>query len=332
MKKYLSYIVLATALFFFASCSSDDNVEKTEINIKSVQGEWFCQENATYLKFFANSFQGAIYSNVEESPKEETSITGRWVYYPKNNILRMDVEYSNSIRTNTRDYKLVNVGNNMLVLFDMEFNTRYTFHKIVDNRTMLIGDSFKMSIEDFTPNLYSVVSPSIARVDDTGYVETKSAGTTFVRAKNESNEVYAKIDVLRIPSYQGDILSLIDKVYSRMGTPDFNAHYESEGISNMLCRYNTESSVPDVALNAMVYIYDDSSREITQIQIRYQDLEIFQEDVSYIKDNYYDVYRDGTVYGIDPGIKNNDFYIFPYLDDGIIIFANVSYYGKNGHY
>lgn len=332
MKKYILCAMSLFVIVFITSCSSDENVEKTCFDSKSVQGEWFCLENATYIKFSVNAFQGEVYSNLEGVPKMEMGIKGKWVFFPTNNVLRLMVEYANSIRVENRDYKLMKLENNTLVLFDMQFNTQFTFFKVVENRTMAVGEGLDMSVDGFTPSSYSVVSTSIAKVDNTGHVEATSAGTTFIYAKNEVSAVYAKIDVLRIPGYQNDLFSTIDKVYSRLGNPDFNAFYEYRDVKNMLSRYNTVSSVTDVALNAIVYFYDDSTREISQIQIRYQDLDKFNEDVAYIKDNYYDVYRNGAVYGAYPGMMKNEFYIYPAIDDGILIFTNQLYFRQNLHY
>ena len=330
MKNYLSYIIFVITLVSVISCCNYEEVEKREINIKEIQGEWFCQENATYLKFSTNTFQGSIFSNLEEMPKVEMDLIGKWGYYPTNNILRMIVEYSNSTDVQTRDYKLIQADNNMLVLYDMEFNTRYIFYKVIDSRTMAVGDSYDMAIDGFVPNSYSVVSSHVAKIDTLGSVLAIGAGTTFVCAESETNKVYSKIEILRVPSFVKDIFSTFDLVCSRYGSPHYNAYYASGDILNMAAGFTKEQIEPN--LDAIYYFYDENTREITQIQIFYRDMEAFSKDIAYIRDNFYDVYRNGTVYGLDPGIMRNNFFILIIKNSGVIKYSNQLYFRNNGHY
>ena len=45
----------------------------------------------------------------------------------------------------------------------------------------------------------------------------------------------------------------------------------------------------------------------------YKDVNLYELDSAYIIENYYDVLRDGTVYGSSPAMLKNDFYLNPFV-------------------
>lgn len=333
MKNYLSLIIMSVTLVFIA-CSDDESVEKRVYQSKAIGGKWFCEDNATFLEFTNSSFRGSIYSDLEEISLAGESLTGKWVYYPSNNILRMNVEYSSSKYKESRDYKLVNVEDNILTLFDVQFNTQYTFFRVIDEHEIAIGKSFDINVSHFTPSSFSSVNPVIADVDSRGKVEGACAGTTFIRTSSLSDMAFVKVNVLRIPGYVSELFSTIDEVFERHGTPDVNDYFEDDVTSNMMARYETASSLKDAAMIYVNYTYDEDTREITHIQTFYKNVDIFNVDFSYIREHFYDVYKDGTVYGEYPGLVKNEYDIMAASNDvlGLVIYSNQVYFRNNHHY
>lgn len=333
MKNFLSLLIMSVTLVFIA-CSDDEPVEKRVYQSKAIEGKWFCEDNATYLDFTNSSFRGSIYSDLEDISLESESLTGKWLYYPSNNILRMEVEYSISKYKESRDYKLVNVDDNVLTLFDVQFNTQYSFFRVIDEHEIAIGESFDINVSRFTPSSFSSVSPVIAGVDSRGKVEGTCAGTTFIRTSSVSDMVFVKVDVLRIPGYVSELFSTIDEVFERYGAPDVNEFYEDDVISNMMAGYETPTSLKDASMISVYYTYDENTREITQIQTFYKNVDAFKVDFSYIREHLYDVYKDGTVYGEFPGIVKNEYNIMAASNDvlGLVMYTNQIYLRENIHY
>lgn len=332
MNKYL-FCFMLTVAFLLLSCSDDDHAEKTVFQAKDIEGAWFCLENATFLNISNTSFHGSVFTIQEEIPTTGENLTGTWTYYPSNNILRMRVEYEKSKIVETRDYKIIKVEENRLDLIDLELNTLYTYYRVVDNRIIPIGESFKVNAGDFTPSSYSVINTAIADVDIRGNVFTKTAGTTFVCASSELEKVYARVDVLRIPYYQKELFSTIDMVLKKYGKPDYSGYFNTANISNMGVRYNTKSTIRDKGLQEIVYIYDEITKEITIITMVYKEGVSFSEDMSYIKQHFYDVFKDGTTYGIEPGMSQNEFNILSIRSKyDEIRYVNQIYLRKNKHY
>jgi hypothetical protein len=331
MNKYWFNLIIIVASLL--SCSDDDNIKKTVYQARDIEGMWFCQENVTFLNVYNTSFQGSVISIQEEIPTTVENMTGTWSYYPSNNILRMQFEYERNKTIATKDYKLVKVEGNSLTLIDLDYNTLYTYHRVADYSVLAIGESFKMNAGSFVPSSYYVLNAAIADVDNKGNIVAYTAGTTFVSASSGGEMAYARLDVLRIPYYQEELFSSIDSVFENNVNPDYCDFYEKDAISNMRVSYHTESTIRDKGLKQIVYTYDDKTREITTISTVYKEDISFAEDISYIKERYYDVLKDGTTYGLEPTMENNEFYIMQKKSQyGEIIYINHLYFKKNKHY
>lgn len=334
MNKALLYLLMIITLFITA-CSEDESVEKIIYNAKDIEGKWFCKNNATILDFALPSFSGSIYTDLDSSPKVAETISGSWMYFPKNNILRMDIHYANTSNSNTRDYKIISVDKNTLTLADIQLNTKFVFHKVVEDLEIAIGDDFDMNVSDFVPSSYSATPSTIVDVGSQGQVTTRNAGTVFVCAENASDAVYARLKINRVPCYRTELLGTIDDIFAKYGTPDFDEYVKNESMDNMRARYK-QISLKDEGLLGISYSYDYDTREITNIETIYHNFDIFNEDLTYLLENYYDIYQDGTVYGQYPGIMKNDYNILKVFIDngnyGEFIYVNQLYYRRNQHY
>lgn len=332
MKHYKFSLVLAIAIVFGA-CSDDETIERPVYHSKDFQGEWFCQENATFLKISYTNFNGTIYSDMESESKIEMNIIGKWTFFPTNSIVRMNMSYAK--HSETRDYKVLKVDKNTLELVDIDFNTKFVYHKVIGECELAIGENFDISVNDFTPSLYSTISPTIAKIDNQGHVKALNKGTTFVKAESGSDIVYAKINVIRVPCYLQELFSTIDKIIERLGEPDdIILIDENNPNSNLEAIYKTSSSIKDLGLVYLYYVYDKDTREISIISTYYKTPSIFNDDLLYIKDKYYDVYRDSSVYGANAGIVKNDFFIEVYIDENMAFtsYLNQLYFWQNGKY
>lgn len=334
MNKALLYLLMIITLFITA-CSEDESVEKKIYDAKDIEGEWFCKNNATILDFARTSFNGSIYTDLDSLPKVAETITGSWVYFPKNNILRMEIHYANSSNSNTRDYKILSIEKNTLNLVDIELNTEFVFHKVVEKLEIAIGDNYDMKVSNFAPSSYSAIPSTIVDVSSQGQVNARNAGTVFVCAENASDAVYARLKIYRIPYYQNELFGTIDDIFAKYGTPDYDEYVIDETMDNMRARYK-QKSLKDKGLLGISYSYDYDTREITKIETIYHNFDIFNEDLTYLLENYYDIYQDGTVYGQYPGIMKNDYNILKVFIDngnyGEFIYVNQLYYRRNQHY
>ena len=333
MNKALLYLLMIITLFITA-CSEDESVEKKIYNAKDIEGEWFCVNNATILDFALSSFSGSIYTDLDSSPRVAETITGSWMYFPKNNILRMDTRYANTSNSNTRDYKIISVDKNTLTLADIQLNTKFVYHKVVEDLEIAIGDDYRLNISDFAPSTYSAIPSTIVDVGNQGQVTTRNAGTVFVCAENASDAVYARLKICRVPCYRDELFGTIDDIFTKYGTPDIDEYVINESMDNMRARYK-QKSLKDKGLLGISYSYDYNTREITKIETIYTDFDIIKEDLTYLMENYYDIYQDGTLYGLYPGIMKNEFILNVLIEDGNygeFIYTNQLYHRKNQHY
>ncbi|MBR2777837.1 MAG: hypothetical protein IKD75_12245 [Prevotella sp.] len=329
--KNILYPFLLIVAFAFLACADDNTPEQPIFQAKDFQGEWFCQENFTFLDISFSNFRGTRYSNLETGLNTEMNITGRWVYYPSNHILRMDIHYTNS--SETRDYKILKVDSNTLTFVDLQFNTQYVYHKVVGECELAIGDTFDMNNIDLIPSSFSSLNPHVVDVDNQGHVIAHNTGTAFVCAESVSDKNYMKIDVIRIPCYLKELWLSIDDIIAKYGTPDNIILYDEEDPnSNMMAIYKTP--LPDTGLGEIQYVYDQETREITLIYTYYMYLAMYSDDVSYVKDNFYDIMLDGSLYGEYVGMIKNNYYISHFYtgESAALTYYNQIYLRLHGHF
>lgn len=331
MNKYVSLLCMLAAVILTACSSDDDVVEKPVMDYTMFQGQWFSEDNGTYLNMGYISYSGVVYDQLDTSPVEGEILTGKWMFHPANNIIKVDMHYGNAKFTEGRFFKVLAVSSTSMTLLDTELNAEYTYHKVAETKAMMLGENYDISIPNFNATSYQAISPIMAEVSDGGRVKTHDEGTAFVKAMSGATSYFVKIDVdSRIDSYYNELLHLtIDQVKERYGTPDFEGPSDTP---NMVISYT--KSISDRKLNYIHYRYDADTRQVTQIQTIYITPEDYEAGVSDLQSKYYDVLSDGSVYGEYEWVLNNDYYIQPFVngDYHVILYYNYSYQNAHGYF
>ena len=331
MKIYISLLFTLAAVMLTACSGDDDVVEKTAMDNTMFQGQWFSEDNGTYLNLGYTSFSGIVYDQLDTSPVEGEMLTGTWMFYPANGMIRMSIHYDNAKFSETRDFKVLAVSSTSMTLLDTQLNAECTYHKVAETTAMMLGEDYDISIPDFSASVFQTVSPEIATVSDGGRVKTHDEGTAFVKATSGTSSYYVRINVgSRIDSYYNELLNLtIDEVKVRYGTPDYDGPSDTP---NMVISYS--KSINDRRLNYIDYRYDAETREVTMIRTLYKDLTDYYVGVNYLQDNYYDLLGDGTMFGEYAWFANNDYYIQDFIsgENIVILYANRTYNKEHGYY
>lgn len=328
MKRYTLLPFLMVMLAFMA-CSSDETIpEQPTITKEMFMGEWFSEENCTYLKMTYSSFQGVVYGQPDTFPIVGELLSGKWIYIAERNIIRMQTHYEKSSFKETRDYRVLRIDKYSMTLVDLNLNAEYTYHKVVDSRELALGEEFNIDIEGFAPSTYTPVSPLIVKVNQQGRVKARSTGTTYVRAESEVSSIFIKVDVgSRALSYANELFGSIDDIIARYGPPDWTGPTDTP---TMVIVYNQE--INDARLKYIHYKYDENTREVTQIYIIFHELEGYEEELKYLKANYFDLNGDSSVFGENESIFFNDYIIQTAIqDDPLILFTNMVYTLTHGY-
>ena len=230
MKRVILFLTLLTAIVFSACSNDDDNPNVENVLQPSIfEGEWYCEENSTYMNFSYSSFTGVAYGNIDTFPIEGEKMSGRWVLYPATKSLRFQVHYANSHHSESRDFKVMGVGKNSYTLMDLTLNTPYTYHKVVDSKQLVLGEEFDVNIDGLSPSSYISESPNIADVSEQGRVRAHGSGVTYICAKSSDESVYVKVEVQpRTMCYTYELFGTIDDVLARYGTPDYEGPTETQ--------------------------------------------------------------------------------------------------------
>ena len=314
------------------ACSSDDDVvEKTPMDNTMFQGQWFSEDNGTFLNLEYTAFSGVVYDQLYTSPIEGEILTGTWMFYPSNNMIRMSIHYENAKISETRNYKVLSASSSSITLLDTELNAECTYYKVTMTTTVMLGEDYDISIPDFNATSYLAVSPEIVEVNDRGRVKTHDEGYAFVKATLGATSYYVRIIVgSRVDGYYYELLHLtIDQVKERYGTPSYDGLSDTP---NMVISYT--KSISDRKLNYIHYRYDAETRQVTQIQTMYKELSDYNVSFNYLLDNYYDIYGDGSMFGEYAWVLDNDYYIQPIIkdDDYVIMYSDYSYYKAHGYF
>ena len=328
MKRYTLLPMLMLVLAFMA-CSSDETIpEQPTITKEMFKGEWYSEDNCTYLKMAYSSFQGVVYGQFDTFPMVGELLSGKWIYIAERNIIRMQTHYEKSSFKETRDYRVLRIDKYSMTLVDLNLNADYTYHKVIDSRELSLGEEFNIDVEGFTPSTYTPVSPLIVKVNQQGRVKARSTGTTYVRAESGGSSIFVKVDVgSRVLSYANELFGSIDDIIARYGTPDWTGPTDTP---SMAIVYNKE--INDARLKYLCYKYDENTREVSQIAIKFCEIEGYEEELNYLKANYYDFYGDSSVFMEDELILNNDYFIQIIIqDDPLILFNNMVYRYSHGY-
>lgn len=329
MKYYYKLLFIIAIALSLGACESEDIPEQPVIEAAMFRGEWFSEETSTYLFMGYNSFEGSIYKDMEEIPEEGESINGNWTFFPVNNLLRMQVHYTKSQFSKTRDYKVISIDDHSMKLLDIYLNTEYIYYKVTDDYMLLPGD--KISISGMNADTYEVVSPKVAKIEASGLLTARSTGTTFVSASKDQSKQYVRIDVFsRVEAYLQELLSSIDDVIEKYGKPDRGPAQISQDKPMMSIAYI--ENINDCGLVYIEYRYHPESREISKIFTVSANKELFDKDRSYMDDTFIDVYNDGSVYYENPFYGDSNFFIaFPGSTENSTVYCNFNFYFKYGY-
>lgn len=330
MNRLISFLMLVTALFMVA-CSSDDEMkEKPVIESSMFQGEWFSEDNYTYLQMTYSSFSGCTYEEIESIPEVGVDIYGKWLFYPENSLVRMSIQYSTTGITETRDYKVISIDDNMMVLYDMELNAQYSYHKVVSHQQLEMGRNFNVNSIVAQGSSYSSTSSFVAKVDGQGRVVATGPGTAYIGTNLGGKVLFIRVDVdSRVDCYAIEMLSYsIDDIIEKYGTPDFSGPTDTP---TMVISYT--KSINDASMSYIHYRYDEETREITEISMFYSNNESYKLDFIYLQDNYYPFMDFAGAFATEEWFANNIFYIHQFENDSgkHLLYNNMYYRNIHGY-
>lgn len=329
MKRYLSFFIIILA-FFFSACNSDDEVkERDETTWDLFKGEWFSEDNNTYWNLTYSAFSGFSYDEVEFISKEVVVLTGKWMYFLDNRIIRMETHYSTRDFTESRDFKVLSVDANSMVLYDLDLNAQYTFYRVKTTQQLMMGESFEAGNFGPSSSFFYTTCDHIAKVNASGHVVATGPGSAYIGVSSNNDMVYVRVDVgARVDSYALDIQGTIDDVIRKYGTPDYNGPSETP---TMAIEY-VKNNVVDASMEAMIFKYDADTREVTEIRMLYNNDESFNDDLLYLRENYYP-FIDDTSFAVEAWFSRNTFYIHQFVtgNQKCLLYHNMNYSRKNGY-
>lgn len=295
------------------------------------QGEWFSEDNYTYLQMTYSSLSGCTYEEIDSIPEVGVDIIGKWVFYPKNSLVRMSIQYSTTGITETRDYKVISIDDNTMVLYDMELNAQYSYHKVVSHQQLEMGRNFNVNSIVAQGSSYSSTSSFVAKVDGQGRVVATGPGTAYIGTNLGGKVLFIRVDVdSRIVCYETEMLSYsIDDIIEKYGTPDFSGPTETP---TMVISYT--KSINDASMSYIHYRYDEETREITEISMFYSNNESYKLDFIYLQANYYLFNNTPGSFMKEEWFANNKFRIhqFENTSGKNLLYSNWDYYNKHGYY
>lgn len=330
MNRYISVWMLFAALFM-VSCSSDEEMkEKPVMESSMFQGEWFSEDNYTYLQMSYSSFSGCTYEEIDSIPEVGVDIYGKWMFFPENSLVRMSIYYSTNGISETRDYKVISIDDNTMVLYDLELNAQYSYHKVVSHEQLDMGRSFNINSIVTQSSSYSTTSSFVAKVDGQGRVKATGSGTAYIGFVSGEKSFYVRVDVdSRVDTYAIEMLVYtIDDVIEKYGTPDWSGPSDTQ---TMVISYT--KNITDASMSYIHYRYDEDTREITEIGMIYSNNESSNLDLRYLQANYYPYMDTPGAFATEEWFMNCSFYIHQFKNDSgkILLYSNLDYRRAHGY-
>lgn len=308
MKKSIYLLIISISLSVIA-CSNDNDDTEDELSIDTslFKGEWFSEDNDSYMIMNVSSYSKHFYVGLDSVPKEAMHSSGSWLFYPTNRRIRM-----NNGSYESFDYQLVSIDPQVMVLFDLNLNKQFTYYKIVETKDLMLGESYDFTKLSFQPSNYESKGKMVAKVNEGGQIKATAPGTAFVSAKDNSNGAFVKINVgKRLDSYLNEVRNCTtDDIIAKYGAPD------TTGVYNALYSFiSYKAHVNDTGLRHINYLYNLQNKHIVNIDTYYKDEDSYKQESQYIRENYFDIGY--GLWGHLPIYPLNQ-YLF-YLDDSRFI-------------
>lgn len=333
IKGFVSIFLMALVIGITACSSDSDSDSKGKYESSQFHGQWCAIDGpvAMVLNMETSSLTGEVYLNLSTTPTLYETLSGTWGYYPSNDMIQMQLLHSSNGHQQTESYKIVQANSRMMKLREQSTGAEDVFYRLIDTRAVDEGSSFTINYDgggSFQPASYSSSNTSIATVDYKGQVTAIGQGIAFISVFSQQSEtVVVKVQVTgTIGHFVAEVMSNIDAVIRSHGTPDAAGQYGQ----NHAILYKQPMSHP--ALNIIQYQYDDTTREVTRILTRYNDITSHTADADFVKANYLDL--GGNLYGLTEDFKGNSFFISPFVSEGqyYISYNNEQYFLRVGHF
>lgn len=283
MNRKLTWSLLAGLMIFLPSCcDSDDEASVASIDATLIPGEWCSMSaygDAVVLDMAYNhSYKGYSYS-VENGLTNEEVLSGAWMFYSSNATIVLSV-LNSQLQNSTTSYSVKELNENKMVLLNKELGSTETYYPLASTENLSVGDVLGSSEESIS----YVSNDNVINVDvETGRAEVVGAGTTFVMIERNGNNYVKKIIVNQfMDQFLGHIMGNIDDVLEIYGTPDVTGTVGE--VSAVLYRENIQAGINSIQFN-----YDETTRQITKIILKYGDSDFYESQGDYIKSIlYYD--------------------------------------------
>lgn len=311
--KFFKYVYFIACTLFLSACNGDgkNEEEQSSVEISLMQGQWLCVNEglntAEFIDFSQLYFAGYTYKNCSFNPEKGNPISGNWGYFKNGDILRMDVNYSETNSSVSKSYKILQLNNFLLQIEDIELTTTKLYHKVVETHSIKSGEVFDIGYRSdmLKDAIYESFNETIAEVDKSGKVKGKKTGTCFIAIKSGSTKVYVIVEVgLRLPTYTSEIMSNIDAIVEEHGNPTKTGKHK-EGKFMIAFYINPQF---DSGLSEIDYCYDEQTKEIIYIYCTYKNREGYDADIEYLDKNYYHI---DMMYAKYSQESRNNYLIYP---------------------
>lgn len=333
LRHYLSVIILAAAASVLVCCGSDDDSNNSTLDPELLKGTWVCLDEvaatATILSIGnGNALSGEIFEDISANSHRTETLSGKWAFFPANNVLNMDILYGSTLEAKTTPYQVQQLNQNTMVLRNQSLGSVERYHKVIGRDKKAAGQAFDIPSNNDAAASFSTTNNAVATVDERGHVTTVGSGIAFIKiTTGTATNVYIIEVPYRVEDFLTELSSDIDAIRKAHGNPD------AEGrIQNMAIVYRQSSFDKD--LSVIQYEYDEQTREITRITTIYRSASVFELDKTYITSNYVETNLMPDTYGEYESFISCKFFVYPRLveNEYYVSYLNAAYQREHGHF
>lgn len=308
------------------SCESDDDISVTPSpeNMYELIGEWVAlgDEGEFTLLNLEVSHQVTGQANISlPESKMVVVLKGFWKYFKNRGVLVLSGDVANSGHSSTISYQVRKVNKDCMILFNQETMSEQQFKRIEGRMEIYSGEKIE--------------GTGISWVSDENIINHEtgmSVGYGMCYVEDASGRLLAVNVLHRTEKMMNLVMRDIDSVIAEYGEPDVTGVIGN----NKGCLYNKKEIDRKNLLNlysAVQFQYDDATREITRILVKYDTSDDFLMDYEYFLKEYK---QDGEFFyrGDNSSYLEVDYAVDPFLQNGTCYcsYNNISYYLTHNYF